>query len=354
MILCKTFSVFLLLYSTKGRECPTCELRYWGSWGNCDQQCGGGMRIRYREVCCPEIIDYHTCARETCKGIVNLSEIVGKGSCNLDCYNGGIYNETCQCKPGWSGRCCETNCDDGYFGDGCNSTCNCQTDAICDKETGACLQEALSSGYSVSKEETSMRLYIIIGSGIGVFFMVQILIIILIDGYIKGRKRRKAKVTARLGKEKFWSGKTALDGPENLYEEIPFDIKGENNSKISKIHSAISVNKTSVKKTSIKNGIVKVKGTKAMKSEDIYQGLAKDGGDCGYQALIDRNAMKYMTMKPAFINLDNPVYLPMSDSQDKRSDKALDNTKAAEYMAMYTASGDTCENKKKFYYFDVE
>ncbi|XP_076102422.1 uncharacterized protein LOC143071755 isoform X3 [Mytilus galloprovincialis] len=319
MILCKTFSVFLLLYSTEGRECPTCELRYWGSWGNCDQQCGGGMRIRYREVCCPEIIDYHTCARETCKGIVNLSEIVGKGSCNLDCYNGGIYNETCQCKPGWSGRCCETNCDDGYFGDGCNSTCNCQTDAICDKETGACLQEALSS-----------------------------------DGYIHGRKRRKAKITARLDKEKFWSGKTALDGPENLYEEIPFDIKGENNSKISKIHSAISVNKTSVKKTSIKNGIVKVKETKILKSEDIYQGLAKDGGDCGYQALIDPDAIKYMAMKPVVINLDNPVYLPMSDSQDKRSDKALDNTKAAEYMAMYTASGDTCENKKKLYYFDVE
>ncbi|CAC5376765.1 unnamed protein product [Mytilus coruscus] len=98
-----------LVITEDGRECQTCELRYWGSWGSCDQQCGGGMRIRYREVCCPEIIDYHTCIRETCRGSINLSDTVGKGSCNLDCYNGGVYNETCQCKPGWSGRCCETS-----------------------------------------------------------------------------------------------------------------------------------------------------------------------------------------------------------------------------------------------------
>ncbi|XP_063432833.1 multiple epidermal growth factor-like domains protein 10 isoform X2 [Mytilus trossulus] len=335
-----------------GRECQTCELRDWGSWGSCDQQCGGGMKIRYREVCCPEIIDYHTCTRETCRGKVNLSEIVSKGPCNLDCYNGGIYNETCQCKPGWSGRCCDTNCDDGYFGDGFNSTCNCLTGAVCDKETGACLQKALLSGHSEPREETSTRLYIIIGSGIGVFFIVQILIIILIDGYIKGRKRRKAEITARLDKEKFWSGKTAFDGSENLYEEIPFDKKGENNSKISKIYIAKSVNKTSVKKPSIQNGIVK--GTKDMKSEDIYQGLAKTLEDSGYQALINPDAMKYMAIKPAVINLDSPVYISMSDSPNKSSDKAIDQTRVAGYMAMYSASGETCENKKKLYNFDVE
>ncbi|XP_071167372.1 uncharacterized protein [Mytilus edulis] len=362
-----------------GRECQTCDLRYWGSWGSCDQQCGGGMRIRYREVCCPEIIDFHTCTRETCRGNVNLSEIVSKGPCNIDCFNGGVYNETCQCKPGWSGRCCDTNCDDGYFGDGCNSTCNCPTNSICDKATGACLQEALSSGHGVSKEETSARLYIIIGSGIGVFFILQILIIVLVVAYIKGRKRRRAEMDDRLDKDKFWSGKTALDGSENQYEEIPFDKKGKDESKIAKKETTKSMkHKTSMKKSSIRKESVKLNGHKTMKLEDIYQGLAKNGDDCGYQALIDPNAMKYMAMKPAVINLDNPGYMSMPDSPEKSSNKAIvetkaaeymtviddakateymsmtDDTKAIEYMSMYNASGETCENKKKLYNFDVE
>lgn len=38
------------------------------------------------------------------------------------------------------------DCDNGYYGDGCNSSCNCSTDAICDKEAGACLPKVLSPG----------------------------------------------------------------------------------------------------------------------------------------------------------------------------------------------------------------
>ncbi|XP_063432834.1 multiple epidermal growth factor-like domains protein 10 isoform X3 [Mytilus trossulus] len=401
------------------RACEQCSFSSWHTWSKCSESCGGGIKTRQRSVCCPPEILYDTCLNSLCKDKVTYNDTQQTAVCNDHCLEGGTYNEGCSCRAGWTGRCCgipcgdkihgvncsqgcecaeglkcEKNsgqcvlresvvkakdCDDGYFGDGCNSTCNCQTDAICDKETGACPQEALLSGQSVSKEVISARLYIIIGSGIGVFFILQILIIILVVAYLKGRKRRRAEMDDRLDKEKFWSGKTELDAPENQYEEIPFDKKGRNDSKIAKKETAKSMkHKTSTKKSSIRKESVKVNGHKTMKLEDIYQGLAKNEDDCGYQALIDPNAMKYMAMKPAVVNLDNPGYMSMSDSPEKSSNTVIvdtkaaeymsviddttateymsmtDDTKAIEYLSMYNASGETCENKKKLYNFDVE
>ena len=37
-------------------------------------------------------------------------------------------------------------CDDGYFGDGCESQCYCRTD-ICDKPTGMCLGNRCNLGW---------------------------------------------------------------------------------------------------------------------------------------------------------------------------------------------------------------
>lgn len=339
---------FAFLCSAASEDCSNCT---WSLWGTCTHRCGGGIQKR---------------TRLNQNNSISKKVQVQNRICNAICENNGLFEGMCVCNAGFRGKCCQLDCDDGYFGDGCNSTCNCPTDAICDKETGACLLEILSPGHSISKEETSTRLYVIIGSGIGVFFILQILIVILIVSY-KGRKRRKAEMDDRLDKEKFWSGKTTLDGPENHYEEIPFDKKGRNDCKIAKIETDKSMkHKTSMKKSSIRKGSVKVNGNKAMKSEDIYQGLAKNGEDCGYQALIDPDAMKYMAMKPPVINLDNPGYISMSDCPDKSLNKAIDNTKATEYMSMtddtkaieylsmYNASGDTSENKKKIYNFDVE
>ncbi|XP_071167373.1 multiple epidermal growth factor-like domains protein 11 isoform X2 [Mytilus edulis] len=415
------FKILLCLFASLpfSRACVTCSLSDWHQWSECSKSCGGGITTRQRSVCCPPEVPYDTCLDSLCKGTVTYNDTHQTAICNDHCLHGGTYIEGCTCRAGWTGRCCgipcgdqihggncsqgcecaeglkcdqnsgqcvlresvvkTKDCDDGYFGDGCNSTCNCPTNSICDKATGACLQEALSSGHGVSKEETSARLYIIIGSGIGVFFILQILIIVLVVAYIKGRKRRRAEMDDRLDKDKFWSGKTALDGSENQYEEIPFDKKGKDESKIAKKETTKSMkHKTSMKKSSIRKESVKLNGHKTMKLEDIYQGLAKNGDDCGYQALIDPNAMKYMAMKPAVINLDNPGYMSMPDSPEKSSNKAIvetkaaeymtviddakateymsmtDDTKAIEYMSMYNASGETCENKKKLYNFDVE
>ncbi|CAC5376766.1 unnamed protein product [Mytilus coruscus] len=203
---------FAFLCSAASEDCSNCT---WSLWGTCTHRCGGGIQKRTR--------------LNQNNSISKIVQVQNR-TCNAICENNGLFEGMCVCNAGFRGKCCQLDCDDGYFGDGCNSTCNCPTDAICDKETGACLLEILSPGHSISKEETSTRLYVIIGSGIGVFFILQILIVILIVSY-KGRKRRKAEMDDRLDKEKFWSGKTTLDGPENHYEEIPFDKKGETTAK---------------------------------------------------------------------------------------------------------------------------
>ncbi|CAG2232958.1 unnamed protein product [Mytilus edulis] len=99
------------------RGCQTCELRYWGSWGSCDQQCGGDCNNGY----------YGDGCNSSC-------------NCSTDSICG---KETGACLP----KVLSPDCEYGYYGDDCNFTCICQTDAICDKETGACLQEVVSSVY---------------------------------------------------------------------------------------------------------------------------------------------------------------------------------------------------------------
>ncbi|XP_071799509.1 receptor-type tyrosine-protein phosphatase T-like [Asterias amurensis] len=44
----------------------------------------------------------------------------------------------CTCAASFTGRNCEDDCDDGYFGAGCKLKCNCENDVVCDKGHGKC------------------------------------------------------------------------------------------------------------------------------------------------------------------------------------------------------------------------
>lgn len=94
---------------TEGTVCNTlCGLFGWNAWQNCSESCGGGIRLRKRNVCCPSGSDLQDCLSGACNGTVEYDDTWQKSLCNSICYNGGYYNETCLCQQGWTGRCCES------------------------------------------------------------------------------------------------------------------------------------------------------------------------------------------------------------------------------------------------------
>nr|XP_022312350.1 multiple epidermal growth factor-like domains protein 6 isoform X2 [Crassostrea virginica] len=67
--------------------------------------------------------------------------------CNESCPANCIYNTchiqngTCfSCKPGWTGRTCNTGCSDGLYGPDCKQHCSehCRDNSVCDHVTGLC------------------------------------------------------------------------------------------------------------------------------------------------------------------------------------------------------------------------
>jgi len=129
-------------------------------------------------------------------------------------------------------------------------------------------------------EDTSPRLYIIIGAAVGAFVIVQMLIIIAASIYIKDR--RMEKIRRRLDKGKFWidgvNSNKAQDSQENHYDEIPFDTKvaGKSTNSTTDI---LSRKKRSMKKGSLRKGSSKGSKTKGGKTEDMYQFLSQTGDD---------------------------------------------------------------------------
>ena len=149
-------------------------------------------------------------------------------------------------------------------------------------------------------EDTSPRLYIIIGAAVGAFAIVQMLIIIAASVYIKDR--RMEKIRRRLDKGKFWiDGVNSNTAEENHYEEIPLDSKvaGKSTNSTTDI---LNRQKRSMKKGSLRKGSSKDSKTKGEKTEDMYQFLSQTGDDCGYQPLVVPTA------------IHTPIYIPKLES----------------------------------------
>lgn len=108
LIIAITLFLLNILHNADGLECNICDQRNWVQWGSCNQQCGGGFRSRHQEICCPESMDYDTCVHQRCKDIIAYEDIKQVEPCNTNCYNGGLFNGSCQCKPGWTGKCCQS------------------------------------------------------------------------------------------------------------------------------------------------------------------------------------------------------------------------------------------------------
>lgn len=73
-----------------------CSLTSWSKWSSCSQPCGDeGLQIRYRQVT----------RSAKCGG--SCGPLTQTRPCNRECPNGGTPDHLrCNCKPGYSGRCC--------------------------------------------------------------------------------------------------------------------------------------------------------------------------------------------------------------------------------------------------------
>ena len=80
-------------------RCPVtnCAVDNWTTWSSCTQPCGtGGTQRRQRKVTQPP----------RCGGSCSYA-LVDSQPCNVGCSNGGTpLPGRCNCKTGYSGRCC--------------------------------------------------------------------------------------------------------------------------------------------------------------------------------------------------------------------------------------------------------
>ena len=98
-------AVIVMVDKTEGwrrrrrRRCPVtnCAVDNWTEWSSCTQPCGtGGTQRRQRKVI----------RGATCGGSCPFA-LVDSRTCNLGCSNGGTpLPGRCNCKTGYSGRCC--------------------------------------------------------------------------------------------------------------------------------------------------------------------------------------------------------------------------------------------------------
>lgn len=229
-------------------------------------------------------------------------------------------------------------CEDGYYGNNCNATCDCPTGTKCEKSTGACMQ---AIRYAEFKEEdgSSTRLYIILGVSVSLFIGVQILVVIGTYRCIQGR--RKTKNTKRIDEGNLWIQKSnsnpVLDAVENHYEVIPFDTNGNKMSDVKK--------KGSMKRCSFRKGSKKMSETGPGKAENMYQFLAQQPDD-GYQTLDCPPLINTSMYAP---NAAPSYYMPMAGV----AQVMIRDLSEGGYMAMASQDGDQNTNAIEHYIFDI-
>lgn len=107
-------AVIMMVDRTEGwrrrrrRRCPVtnCAVDNWSTWSPCTQPCGiGGTQRRQRKVI----------RGATCGGSCSFA-LVDSQPCNLGCSNGGTpLPGRCNCKTGYSGKCCTGGKYDVYL-----------------------------------------------------------------------------------------------------------------------------------------------------------------------------------------------------------------------------------------------
>ncbi|XP_075255755.1 uncharacterized protein LOC142348331 isoform X2 [Convolutriloba macropyga] len=115
-------------------------------WFSCTK-----TRIVYREECRIVLVTHIEIAWVCCSGYIEHND-----QCIPVCLDGCVHGECvnpdeCQCQDGFRGDDCSSSCDIGYFGSGCGSVCECENGADCDPVSGEC---TCTSGYIGDKCDT--------------------------------------------------------------------------------------------------------------------------------------------------------------------------------------------------------
>ncbi|RCN34956.1 EGF-like domain protein [Ancylostoma caninum] len=80
-----------------------------------------------------------------CEGYYQTTENVCKPECDPPCKKGRcVAPNVCECDSGYGGKHCTSTCSVGLWGPSCQRKCDCENGANCDPETGACI---CPSGY---------------------------------------------------------------------------------------------------------------------------------------------------------------------------------------------------------------
>lgn len=114
LLLCLIVTTSIVLISA---DCPVkCEWLPWEPWLECSRICAGGIRWRFRPICCRADLasDIEACMTD-CKydSSYSYSGHSERGFCNQFCYNGGSFIQQtsfhgiCQCHGFTYGVCCE-------------------------------------------------------------------------------------------------------------------------------------------------------------------------------------------------------------------------------------------------------
>ncbi|CAC5357943.1 Cell death abnormality protein 1 [Mytilus coruscus] len=123
----------------EGRTCnENCRDQFYGQ--NCSHHCSCP-----NQQPCHHVRGHCLCPKGFKENTVRKDARCVEGKCDPK-------DGKCTCSPGYSGRLCNENCPQNSFGDGCNSTCTCDTNSRCHPVTGECLCDPGFNGKDCSKK----------------------------------------------------------------------------------------------------------------------------------------------------------------------------------------------------------
>ncbi|KAJ1362897.1 hypothetical protein KIN20_022615 [Parelaphostrongylus tenuis] len=95
-----------------------------------------GGRYGYKNV----LVKVEKYVKACCAGYYQTKDNLCKPECEPPCKKGRcVAPNVCECDSGYGGKQCTSTCSKGLWGPSCQRKCDCENGANCDPETGSCI-----------------------------------------------------------------------------------------------------------------------------------------------------------------------------------------------------------------------